>query len=95
MKQRVVIAMAHSYPGWTAAVYYFRSPQSLLCYLPYCHLSPSVWDQERPDTIVSIPFMLLALTIVSALGPGLVNLVLALILSNIPMYTRVIRSASF
>lgn len=45
------------------------------------------------DTIVSIPFMLLALTIVSALGPGLVNLVLALILSNIPMYTRVIRSA--
>ena len=45
------------------------------------------------DTIVSIPFMLLALTIVSALGPGLINLVLALILSNIPMYTRVIRSA--
>lgn len=45
------------------------------------------------DTIVSIPFMLLALTIVAALGPGLFNLVLALIISNIPMYTRVIRSA--
>lgn len=45
------------------------------------------------DTIVCIPFMLLALTIVAALGPGLLNLLIALVIANIPMYTRVIRSA--
>lgn len=45
------------------------------------------------DTIVCIPFTLLALTIVAALGPGLFNLLIALVLANIPMYTRVIRSA--
>lgn len=45
------------------------------------------------DTIMSIPFMLLALSIVAALGPGLVNVLIALMLSQVPYYTRVIRSA--
>jgi len=45
------------------------------------------------DTIACIPFTLLALSIVAALGPGLFNLLIALVLANIPMYTRVIRSA--
>lgn len=45
------------------------------------------------DTIMCIPFMLLSLTIVSALGPGLVNVLIALMLSMVPNYTRVIRSA--
>ncbi|WP_242841631.1 ABC transporter permease [Desulfitibacter alkalitolerans] len=45
------------------------------------------------DTIMCIPFMLLALAIVAALGPGLVNVLIALMLSMVPYYTRVIRSA--
>lgn len=45
------------------------------------------------DTIVCIPFMLMALSIVAALGPGLFNVLIALIIANIPTYTRVIRSA--
>lgn len=45
------------------------------------------------DTIMCIPFMLLALAIISALGPGLVNVLIALMLSMVPYYTRVIRSA--
>lgn len=45
------------------------------------------------DTVMCIPFMLLSLTIVSALGPGLVNVLIALMLSMVPNYTRVIRSA--
>lgn len=45
------------------------------------------------DTILCIPFMLMALAIVAALGPGLVNVLIALMLSMIPTYTRVIRSA--
>lgn len=45
------------------------------------------------DTIMCIPFMLLALAIVAALGAGLVNVLIALVLSMIPSYTRVIRSA--
>lgn len=45
------------------------------------------------DTLMSIPLMLLALAIVAALGPGLVNALIALMLAMIPYYTRVIRSA--
>ena len=45
------------------------------------------------DTIMCMPFMLLALAIVAALGPGLVNVLIALMLSMVPYYTRVIRSA--
>ncbi len=45
------------------------------------------------DTIMGIPFMLLALSIVAALGAGLVNVLIALIISMIPSYTRIIRSA--
>ena len=44
------------------------------------------------DTILCIPFMLLVLAIVAALGPGLVNVLIALVVSMIPEYTRVIRS---
>ena len=45
------------------------------------------------DTLMSIPLMLLSLAIVAALGPGLVNALIALMLAMIPYYTRVIRSA--
>ena len=45
------------------------------------------------DTMMCIPFMLLALAIVAALGPGLFNVLLALMVSQVPYYTRVIRSA--
>lgn len=43
-------------------------------------------------TIVCIPSTLLALAIVAALGGGLIKVLVALILANIPVYTRVIRS---
>jgi peptide/nickel transport system permease protein len=45
------------------------------------------------DTIMCMPFMLLALAIVAALGPGLINVLIALMLSMVPYYTRVIRAA--
>lgn len=45
------------------------------------------------DTIMGIPFMLLALAIVSALGANLVNVMIALVISMIPSYTRIIRAA--
>lgn len=45
------------------------------------------------DTILCIPFMLLALALVAALGSGLKNLLLALIIASIPIYVRVIRSS--
>jgi peptide/nickel transport system permease protein len=45
------------------------------------------------DMIMCIPFMLLALAIVAALGAGLVNVLIALMLAMVPFYTRVIRSA--
>jgi peptide/nickel transport system permease protein len=44
------------------------------------------------DTILSIPYMLLALVIVAALGPGTGNLFIALVASYVPNFTRVIRS---
>lgn len=44
------------------------------------------------DCIVCIPSTLLALAIVAALGGGLIKVLIALILANIPVYTRIIRS---
>jgi peptide/nickel transport system permease protein len=45
------------------------------------------------DTIMCIPFMLLALAIVASLGGGMVNVLIALMVAMVPYYTRVIRSA--
>ena len=45
------------------------------------------------DTLMCIPFLLMALAIVAALGPGMVNVLIALMLAMVPYYTRVIRSA--
>lgn len=45
------------------------------------------------DVIVSIPPILLALAIVSALGANMRNLIIAITISRIPSFIRVIRSA--
>lgn len=45
------------------------------------------------DTVLCIPFMLLALAIVAALGSGLRNLLMALVIASVPIYVRVIRSS--
>lgn len=45
------------------------------------------------DTMMCVPFMLMALAIVAALGPGLTNVLIALMIAMVPYYTRVIRSA--
>ncbi|MDR1020037.1 MAG: ABC transporter permease [Synergistaceae bacterium] len=45
------------------------------------------------DTIMCIPFMLLALAIVASLGTGIVNVLIALMVAMVPYYTRVIRAA--
>lgn len=45
------------------------------------------------DILVAIPMMLLALAIVSALGPSLTNLIIAIAVARIPFFIRVIRSS--
>lgn len=45
------------------------------------------------DMFIAIPTTLLAIAIVSALGPGLFNLIMAMSISNIPGYARLIRSS--
>jgi peptide/nickel transport system permease protein len=44
------------------------------------------------DTLLCIPYVLLALAIVAALGPGMGNLMIALVVSYVPAFTRIIRS---
>jgi len=44
------------------------------------------------DAIICIPGMLLALSLVTVMGPGLRNLMIALVISGIPGFTRVVRS---
>lgn len=44
------------------------------------------------DTFMCIPSMLMMLALVSALGPGLLNLLIAITISTVPGYTRLIRS---
>ncbi len=45
------------------------------------------------DTLLCIPFMLLVLALVAALGTSLTNVLIALMLAMLPTYARVIRSA--
>lgn len=47
------------------------------------------------DVFMGIPTLLLAIAIAASLGPGIRNLMLALIISQIPGFTRVVRSAVF
>jgi peptide/nickel transport system permease protein len=44
------------------------------------------------DAVLSIPYMLLTLAIVAALGPGIGNLFIAIVVAYIPSFTRIIRS---
>ncbi len=45
------------------------------------------------DMMLSLPSILLALTIVSTLGPGLTNVMIAVGVAGIPSYTRLVRSS--
>jgi peptide/nickel transport system permease protein len=44
------------------------------------------------DILLSIPALLLAIAIVSALGPNMINLLIAITISQIPGFTRIVRS---
>jgi len=45
------------------------------------------------DILLAIPSILLAIAIVSALGPGLINVMIAVGISAVPGYARVVRAA--
>ena len=45
------------------------------------------------DTIMCIPFMLLALTVVAALGTSMINVIIAMTISSVPRYIRIVRAA--
>jgi peptide/nickel transport system permease protein len=45
------------------------------------------------DVLLAFPALLLAITVVTVLGPGLINAVLAIAIVTIPQYARVIRSS--
>lgn len=44
------------------------------------------------DTFMCIPFMLMALSLVSALGTGLVSMMIAMVIASVPSFTRMVRS---
>jgi ABC-type dipeptide/oligopeptide/nickel transport system permease subunit len=45
------------------------------------------------DVVLAFPFLLLAIAIVSVLGPGLTNAMLAIAVISIPIYARVTRAS--
>ncbi len=45
------------------------------------------------DVVLAFPFLILAIAIVSVLGPGLTNTMLAIAIVSIPAYARVVRSS--
>ncbi|MGD8805419.1 MAG: ABC transporter permease [Chloroflexota bacterium] len=45
------------------------------------------------DVVLAFPFLILAIAIVSVLGPGLTNAMLAIAIVSIPVYARVVRSS--
>ena len=44
------------------------------------------------DTLMAFPYFLLAIAIIAALGPGLVNGMVAIAIVNIPFYGRIVRA---
>jgi len=50
------------------------------------------WISMGVDTLLAFPGILLALAIVAALGPGLVNVMIAVGIYSMPMYIRVVRA---
>jgi peptide/nickel transport system permease protein len=51
------------------------------------------WIMRAMDALMCIPGILLALALVAALGPGLTNMMIAISISSIPGYARIVRSA--
>ena len=45
------------------------------------------------DILLAVPSLLLSITIVSALGPSLINLMLAIGISTVPSYARIVRAS--
>ena len=43
--------------------------------------------------VLAFPFLILAIAIVSVLGPGIINTMLAIAIVSIPSYARVMRSS--
>lgn len=56
-------------------------------------LDPDNIIMRGMDVLLAFPALLLAIAIVSFLGPGLINAVLAISVVTIPIYARVVRSA--
>lgn len=55
-----------------------------------------VWDltiMRFIDVLMAFPYILLAITIVAALGPGLRNTMIALAVAGVPYYTRIVRGS--
>ena len=45
------------------------------------------------DIFLAVPSILLAIAIVSALGPSIINLMLAISISSVPSYARIVRAS--
>jgi len=45
------------------------------------------------DVLLAIPQTLMAISVVAALGPGIRNLLIAMIVSSIPRFSRIVRSS--
>jgi len=45
------------------------------------------------DILLAVPSLLLSITIVSALGPSIINLMIAIAVSSVPSYARIVRSS--
>jgi peptide/nickel transport system permease protein len=45
------------------------------------------------DILLAVPSLLLSITIVSALGPSIINLMIAIAVSSVPGYARIVRSS--
>lgn len=45
------------------------------------------------DVFLAIPNMLLAIAVVASLGPDIVNLMIAIAISNVPRFSRIVRAA--
>lgn len=56
--------------------------------------SADLWIQRLMDAIMSIPMLLLAILVMSVLGPGLNNVVVVIAVTGVPRLNRIVRGAT-
>jgi peptide/nickel transport system permease protein len=59
----------------------------------YCASWPDIVIMRFIDVLMAFPYILLAIAVIAALGPGLMNAMFAVAIAGVPYYARIVRGS--